>query len=157
MIRVLSEDDCLAFAREMGFGRLAVVDGDEAYAAPMLFCLVDRSLIFYARPGRVWSALQAHPKGVTMEIDNVDQSAAWRSVLLVGCFEEGGESDAQRLQTELGQRTGPYAQIAAAEVRQPHVQTGRLAVEQISGRAMSQAAWRASGGLAWIGSLSGWR
>lgn len=140
MIRVLSEEDCLAAARELGMGRLAVVDGEEAYAVPMLFAVAGRSLLFYLRPGREWSALRAHPRGVTMEVDDVDRAASWRSVLLVGHFEEADGEDAGRLALELAERTGPYAQIARGELRQPDARTGRLVVEQISGRAMDPAA-----------------
>ncbi|MHB8618763.1 MAG: pyridoxamine 5'-phosphate oxidase family protein [Chloroflexota bacterium] len=136
MIKPLSEDESLAVLRQIGYGRLALVTPEGPYAVPMLFRVDERTLVFYTLPGRKLDALRQHPSGVTMEVDDIDSTSAWRSVMVVGRFEEESVAQREGLEREFATRRQAYARVALAALVLPDATFGRLTIEQLSGRTM---------------------
>ena len=135
MIRPLSPEDSRAVLAEVGAGRLAMVTPEGPYAVPMLFALDGDALLFYTTPGRKLDALRRHPSGVSMEIDEVGARPDWRSVLVVGRFEEAGDGARDSLRAALQSNHHPYAAQALQDLDQPDTVLARLTLTQLSGRA----------------------
>ena len=136
VIRPLSDDECLGVLSEVGWGRLATVSDAGPYAVPMLYVVAERSLRFYTLPGRKLDALRQHPNGVTMEVDDIATTAAWRSVIVVGRFTETDATVRQSLVEAFSGRAARFCAEALRDVQEPSAIFGKIEIEQLSGRAM---------------------
>ena len=138
LVRPLAEEESLRSLAEIGWGRLAVLGAEGSYAVPMLFALDGKSLLLYTRPGRKLERLREHPGGVVFEVDDIENVTAWRSVMVVGRFEEIETTPERRelLSAEFRRRSHCYASIALTDLSTEDVAIGRVVIEQLSGRAM---------------------
>lgn len=87
MQRDLRYDECLAMLESHRFGRLGVRDADGVYIVPISYALGSDVLFAHAPPGHKLQLMRLWPH-VAFEIDEIEDSAHWRTVLVRAHFEE---------------------------------------------------------------------
>ena len=82
-IRVLSRRECEALLRRATVGRLAFSFHDRVDIEPIHFVYHDGWLVWRTGPGTKFTTLQ-HNRWVAFEVDEVDGTFDWRSVVIHG-------------------------------------------------------------------------
>ncbi|HVA23923.1 MAG TPA: pyridoxamine 5'-phosphate oxidase family protein, partial [Chloroflexota bacterium] len=94
-VEVLARED-----RGRGYGRLGCFSPsrDEVYVVPVSYRFQDSTAYFACLPGQTLDYLRAHPAGVCLEVDDIDDESDWVSVIATGRVEElsGMEYEAER-------------------------------------------------------------
>jgi len=94
-VEVLARED-----HGRGYGRLGCFSPskDEVYVVPVSYRFEGDSAYFACLPGQTIEYLRAHPTGVCLEVDDIDDESDWVSVIATGHFEElfGREYQAER-------------------------------------------------------------
>lgn len=86
-MRELGYDECLEILSHHRFGRVAMRDADGVYIVPISYALEGDALYAHAAPGHKVQLMRRWPH-VAIEVDEVQDAAHWRSVLVRGRFEE---------------------------------------------------------------------
>ena len=74
-------------------GRIACnQSGDRPYLVPLAYAYDGESVYAVSGPGRKLDLMRADPR-VSFEVDRVEQSDTWQSVVVEGEFEEVGDAD----------------------------------------------------------------
>lgn len=68
-------------------GRLGCVDNGEPYVVPINYVLEGESIYSHSLPGRKIDVLRAYPRAC-LQVDEIKNDFAWRSVIAFGNFEE---------------------------------------------------------------------
>ena len=83
--RELSAAECVAVLERQHVGRLAYVRHGQVGIAPLHYVYADGWIYGRTAPGDKVAALRHHP-WVAFEVDEVDATFAWRSVVVRGAF-----------------------------------------------------------------------
>lgn len=139
MLRELSSAECEAILRRHRFGRLGVRDAEGAYIVPLSYAFEDGAVYAHAAPGRKIALMRRWPH-VAFQVDEIEDGAHWRSVLLRGRFEElrddGGRERARLLLVKAFE--GNLMSVTAGHGHRTHLADAilfRIVIEGISGRA----------------------
>jgi nitroimidazol reductase NimA-like FMN-containing flavoprotein (pyridoxamine 5'-phosphate oxidase superfamily) len=74
-------------------GRIACnQSGDRPYLVPLAYAYDGESIYAVSGPGRKLDLMQADPR-ISFEVDRVDRSDCWQSVVVEGEFEEVSDAD----------------------------------------------------------------
>jgi nitroimidazol reductase NimA-like FMN-containing flavoprotein (pyridoxamine 5'-phosphate oxidase superfamily) len=87
MLRELSAEECEALLRRHHFGRVAMRDAEGAYLVPISYAFADDAVYGHAAPGRKIMLMRRWPH-VAFQVDEIENGAHWRSVIVRGRFEE---------------------------------------------------------------------
>ena len=87
LIEELSRKDCVAFLTRARLGRLACARGGQPYVVPMYFRYEDGYLYTFSTAGQKIDWMRANPR-VCVEVDEVGDAQQWRSVVVLGQYEE---------------------------------------------------------------------
>jgi nitroimidazol reductase NimA-like FMN-containing flavoprotein (pyridoxamine 5'-phosphate oxidase superfamily) len=144
--RVLLPEECEALLRRGRVGRLAFVLRGQVGIVPVHYAYADGWLYGRTAPGEKLAALRAHP-WVAFEVDEVEGTFDWRSVVVRGAFyrlaREGPHTDRVRWQravaavrTVVPEAFGPGDPTPERDV------LFRIHAGEVSGRAAHPAAAR---------------
>ncbi|MCZ2108352.1 MAG: pyridoxamine 5'-phosphate oxidase family protein, partial [Dehalococcoidia bacterium] len=87
MQRELGYDECIAMLEAHRFGRLGIRDADGVYIVPISYAFAADALYAHAPPGHKLQLMRLWPH-VAFQVDEIDDSAHYRSVLVQAHFEE---------------------------------------------------------------------
>lgn len=87
MLRELSAAECHEILCRHHFGRLAIRDAEGAYIVPISYAVEGDAIYAHAAPGHKVQLMRLWPH-VAFEVDEIEDGAHWRSVLVRGRFEE---------------------------------------------------------------------
>lgn len=96
MLKTLEIDDCLTMLGNNYIGRLGYIFGQTPYIIPITFYhdANAKSIISYSAKGHKLHAMRQYNK-VTLQVDEIASLQSWKSVLVLGRFEELLGSDAK--------------------------------------------------------------
>ncbi len=139
MRRELTRSECEEILLRHRFGRLGVRDAEGVYIVPLSFAYEDGALFAHAPFGRKISLMRRWPH-VAFQVDEVDDAAHWRSVLVQGRCEELREDGEQAHARLLLVRAfdGNPMSVTAGHGHRTHLADAilfRIRVEEMSGRA----------------------
>jgi len=137
----LRQDACEALLARNTFGRLGCYSPseDQVYVVPISYCFHDGAIFFSSITGEKVEYLRAHPRGICLEVDDVDDGLNWSSVIVRGDFEElqGGDWAAEKPAALRRAEHGPLRYLFDADVpmkARNALIVGRLAIREMSGR-----------------------
>jgi len=139
MLRELATSECEEILQRHRFGRLGVRDAEGVYIVPLSFAYDDHAVFAHAPLGRKVSLMRRWPH-VAFQVDEVEDAAHWRSVLVQGRFEElreNGEQAHARLLLVRAFEGNPMS-VTAGHGHRTHLADAilfRIRVEEMSGRA----------------------
>ena len=141
MQRELGYDECLAMLEHHRFGRLGVRDAEGVYIVPISYAFGPGALFGHAPPGHKLQLMRLWPH-VALEIDEVEDAAHWRAVLVKARFEEieGANDRADARLRLLAAAGGNVSAVTAGHGHRVHLADAtlfRLRIESVSGRAES--------------------
>jgi nitroimidazol reductase NimA-like FMN-containing flavoprotein (pyridoxamine 5'-phosphate oxidase superfamily) len=87
VLRALTADECERFLQSRRLGRLAFREGTGVAVVPISYAYGDGALYGHSPPGHKVSAMRLWPY-VAVLVDQVDNMAHWRSVLVRGHWED---------------------------------------------------------------------
>jgi nitroimidazol reductase NimA-like FMN-containing flavoprotein (pyridoxamine 5'-phosphate oxidase superfamily) len=134
MISQLGEAESRALLRNKTTGRLGCSLRDKPYVVPVNYIFEDDCLYVHSLPGRKINFLSANPNAC-LQIDEVEDSYNWRSVIAFGHYEEVVDADErERILTRLFQRL-PHLSPVESRSKSDGVQTivFRLRITEITG------------------------
>jgi nitroimidazol reductase NimA-like FMN-containing flavoprotein (pyridoxamine 5'-phosphate oxidase superfamily) len=91
-IRKLENTDALAILREGTLGRLGCIASGWPYVVPVNYYFDGRDIYIHTLPGKKLDALRANPRAC-LQVDEIEDSYNWRSVIAYGTFEEVSNED----------------------------------------------------------------
>lgn len=86
-MKPLQEAEANELLNTRKIGRLGCVDNGEPYVVPINYVFEGGNIYSHSLPGRKIDALRAHPRAC-LQVDEIDNDFAWRSVIAYGDFEE---------------------------------------------------------------------
>jgi nitroimidazol reductase NimA-like FMN-containing flavoprotein (pyridoxamine 5'-phosphate oxidase superfamily) len=94
-METLSRDACEDILRRNEIGRLACFSptADETYIVPISYHYHDGRVFFACLPGQKLRYMQEHPAGVSLEVDEIDASQEWLTVIATGRVTEASGWD----------------------------------------------------------------
>jgi hypothetical protein len=100
----LKDTDALAILREGALGRLGCIAAGWPYVVPVNYFFDGEVLYIHSLPGKKIDALRANPR-VCLQVDEIEDSYNWRSVIAYGTFEEvSSEETRENILTKLYSR-----------------------------------------------------
>jgi hypothetical protein len=141
--RALDADECVALLARQRVGRLAYVLHGQVGIVPIHYVWADGWIYGRTAVGEKLAALRAHP-WVAFEVDEVDGTFDWRSVVVRGAFyrlaREGAEADRRRYERALAalRRFVPGTLTEADPTPERDV-LFRIHLGEVTGRAASTA------------------
>lgn len=105
MIKDLDKKDCIELLQNNYIGRLAFISGETPYVIPITYYYydeIDNCIISYALEGHKIDAMRENTS-VSLEVDEIESVNKWKSVLILGAFEELSGIDAKNLLHEFSQ------------------------------------------------------
>jgi nitroimidazol reductase NimA-like FMN-containing flavoprotein (pyridoxamine 5'-phosphate oxidase superfamily) len=87
IIQEMSESDCLNVLARAKLGRLACAHECQPYVVPIYFAYGSRCLYGFTTPGKKVEWMRSNPL-VCVELDEVDDSDQWMSIVIFGKYEE---------------------------------------------------------------------
>ena len=141
MQRELPFDECIAMLEAHRFGRLGVRDADGVYIVPISYALAADVLYAHAPPGHKVQLMRLWPH-VAFEIDEIEDTSHWRSVLVRAHVEELTD-DASREECRLrllAAAGGAVSAVTAGHGHRVHLADAtlfRLRIQGMTGRAES--------------------
>lgn len=131
----LSDADSRRLIERNCWGVLAMVDGNQPYAVPVMYGYDGATLVFINGPGHKVELLRANPRVCLVIAEVIDQGREWRSVLVRGNVKWVQESETREAALELLRTQMPFPaerlNDAAAIARAP---IGRIIPTEITGR-----------------------
>ena len=139
-IRELTFPQCETILRRGSLGHLAMRDAGGAYIVPLLYVFADGCLYGHAAPGRKLT-LMRRSGHVAFSVEEIEDLARWRSVLVRGKFEELHEDEDRARARMLLVRSfgGNMAMITAGHGNRTTLADAvlfRIVPEEITGRAL---------------------
>jgi nitroimidazol reductase NimA-like FMN-containing flavoprotein (pyridoxamine 5'-phosphate oxidase superfamily) len=86
MLGTLSSTEIEAILKRAVIGRIGYRDGERVWVVPITYAYDGTSVIAHSREGHKTRAMRASPS-VCFEVEEIDDLAAWRSVVAQGRFE----------------------------------------------------------------------
>ena len=86
-MRDLTESECLDLLGRHRYGRLGVRDADGVVIVPLSYALEGDTLVAHAGPGHKVQLMRLWPH-IALEVDEIRDTAHWRSVLVKGRYTE---------------------------------------------------------------------
>jgi nitroimidazol reductase NimA-like FMN-containing flavoprotein (pyridoxamine 5'-phosphate oxidase superfamily) len=83
----MTREECDAFLKRMRFGRLACARDHQPYVVPIYFAYDGEHLYCFSTPGQKIEWMRANPL-VCVEVDEVVNQLEWKSVVVLGRYEE---------------------------------------------------------------------
>lgn len=105
MIGLLSDEEIETLLRRHRVGRLACSTNDRPYVVPINYVYDGADIYAYSSMGRKVIVMREQPL-VCFEVDEIDGSSSWRSVILEGRFEEITDSEERSQTLKLLTRNG---------------------------------------------------
>jgi uncharacterized protein len=100
----LKDTDALAILREGTLGRLGCIASGWPYVVPVNYFFDGKDIYIHSLPGKKIDALRANPR-VCLQVDEIEDSYHWRSVIAYGTFEEvSSEETRENVLTKLYSR-----------------------------------------------------
>jgi uncharacterized protein len=100
----LKDTDALAILREGTLGRLGCIAAGWPYVVPVNYFFDEKDIYIHSLPGKKIDALRANPR-VCLQVDEIQDSYNWRSVIAYGTFEElSSEETRENVLTKLYSR-----------------------------------------------------
>lgn len=90
-VQEISATECYAALTSSGFGRLACARDNQPYVVPIYFVVDDDAIYAFSLPGQKLDWMRENPR-VCLEIDWVNHGDDWSSVVVVGRYEELGDT-----------------------------------------------------------------
>src|SRR5688500_10890126 len=87
MIGNLSEQECLQLISKNYLGRLACSEDDVPYITPISYVYADGYIIAHSVLGKKIRIMRSNPS-VCFLVDEIETYENWRSVIIVGTYEE---------------------------------------------------------------------
>ena len=114
-------------------------DAHQVYVVPISYNFHDGAVFFSSIGGDKVDYLRAHPCGICLEVDEIDDELKWSSVIVQGDFEElaGGDWVTEKPAALRRAERGPLRYLFDADVPEIARQAlviGRLIVRDMSGR-----------------------
>lgn len=137
----LRRDACEALLARNTIGRLGCYSTEEqqVYVVPISYDFHEGEIFFSSIAGDKIDYLRSHPKGICLEVDEIDDGLNWRSVIVRGDYDE--LSGAERLQEKLAAlrraERGPLRYLFDPDVparAQEALVIARLQIREMSGR-----------------------
>jgi nitroimidazol reductase NimA-like FMN-containing flavoprotein (pyridoxamine 5'-phosphate oxidase superfamily) len=136
MITNLDPDESRELLRNCQIARLGCVDGNEPYVVPVHYILEDDCAVIHSLPGRKIQALRANSRAC-LQVDNIQDSVHWSSVLAYGNYEEIWNADERGRVLELFLRRfhllTPVEAAILGDSFSPEVIVFRIRIDEISG------------------------
>jgi nitroimidazol reductase NimA-like FMN-containing flavoprotein (pyridoxamine 5'-phosphate oxidase superfamily) len=142
LIHELDTTECAAILKRTSLGRLGCSNADQPYVVPIYFSYdADAQCVYaFSGIGQKVNWMRDNPK-VCLEVDEIDDKNHWRSVIVVGRYEEIPDdplqADARRRAERLFQERHKWWLPAAATLpSRPRHQAVifRIAIEHLTGR-----------------------
>lgn len=95
-MRELSVGECQEILRRHRIGRLAMRDVEGAYIVPISYAFQGGEIHAHAAPGQKIRLMRLWPH-VAFQVDEVEDAAHWRSVLVRGRYEEVESEEEKQL------------------------------------------------------------
>ena len=149
LIKEMLEKDCREFLDQSSFGRLACARENEPYIVPIYYAYEPDHLYGFSTFGQKVEWMRSNPR-VSVEIDEVTDSARWKSVIVSGRYEELPDEPSYRAEREQArmilERRFLWWQTAYAAMQLRRKQTGskrypidpplfyRIHIEGVTGR-----------------------
>jgi nitroimidazol reductase NimA-like FMN-containing flavoprotein (pyridoxamine 5'-phosphate oxidase superfamily) len=142
IVHELDTTQCAAVLQRTTLGRLGCSRDDEPYVVPIYFSYdIDMHCLYsFSSIGQKVTWMRQNPK-VCLEVDEIDDKNHWRSVVVVGRYEEIHDNplqaDARRRAERLFQERHNWWLPGAATVstkRREHTVMFRIAIERLTGR-----------------------
>jgi len=86
----MSIDECHEFVSQMSFGRLGCARDHQPYVVPIYFAWGGKHLYCFSMLGQKIEWMRANPR-VCVEVDEVVNQQEWKSVVVMGSYEELGD------------------------------------------------------------------
>ncbi len=139
MLRELSAAECEEILKRRRFGRIAMRDAEGAYIVPIGYAVEGEAIYAHAAPGRKVQLMRLWPH-VAFEVDEIEDGAHWRSVLVRGRYEEiQGEEARQHARLLLVKAfDGNPMSVTAGHGHRTHLADAvlfRIRMEDVTGRA----------------------
>lgn len=134
MINRMGEKESRALLRENITGRLGCSDQSKPYVVPVNYLFDGEFIYVHALPGRKIDILRDNPN-VCLQVDEIDDSYNWRSVIAFGHYEEIVEVDErERILTNLFKRL-PHLTPVESQLKSRALQSivFRIRVIEITG------------------------
>jgi nitroimidazol reductase NimA-like FMN-containing flavoprotein (pyridoxamine 5'-phosphate oxidase superfamily) len=87
VIRTMDREECRKMLAETGFGRLACAKDNQPYVVPIYFVLEGDNIYLFSTEGQKIEWMRANPK-VCLEVDSVKGQFNWKSVVVMGRYQE---------------------------------------------------------------------
>jgi nitroimidazol reductase NimA-like FMN-containing flavoprotein (pyridoxamine 5'-phosphate oxidase superfamily) len=87
LIQEMSKSDCFDILAQARFGRLSCAHENQPYVVPFYFVYHDPFLYGFTTLGQKVEWMRSNPL-VCVELDNVEGSDQWTSIVIVGKYEE---------------------------------------------------------------------
>lgn len=138
MLRELSEAECDEILRRHRFGRVGVRDAKGVYIVPIGYAIEGGAIYAHAAPGHKVHLMRLWPH-VAFEVDEIEDGAHWRSVLVRGRFEEveGDEARQHARLLLLKVFDGNPVSVTAGHGHRTHLADAvlfRIRMEEVTGR-----------------------
>jgi uncharacterized protein len=136
MMKTLPEDEARELLSVCRIGRLGCVDNGEPYVVPINYVFEEGAVYSHSLPGRKIEALRAHPRAC-LQVDEIENDFAWRSVIAYGNFEEiRVPSDRRSILGKLLARfplLTPVESVMAQDASAPDSVVFRIRIDRITG------------------------
>lgn len=120
IIHEMTGEECHEFLRQMKFGRLGCARDRQPYVVPIYFASDRKHLYCFSTIGQKISWMRANPL-VCVEVDEVVNQLHWKSVVVLGKYEELGDApscvNAREYALELLQKRAIWWQPAYAATK----------------------------------------
>ena len=87
IVHEMTTQECYEFLGHMRFGRLGCARDGQPYVVPIYFAFDGRHFYCFSIPGQKIAWMRANPL-VCVEVDEIVNQLNWRSVVVLGEFEE---------------------------------------------------------------------
>jgi nitroimidazol reductase NimA-like FMN-containing flavoprotein (pyridoxamine 5'-phosphate oxidase superfamily) len=118
MLGILDEQQIDTFLRSKLIGRLGCSSQDNPYVVPIAYAYDGEFIYGHTQEGKKIDLLRKNPK-VCFEVDQIDDLANWRSVVIHGEFEELN-TDQKALEHALRMITNRMTPFKSGESSLPH-------------------------------------
>lgn len=142
MISNLNDTQIDQFLRSQFYGRLGVYANEKVYVVPFTYAYDGTYFYGQTVEGQKIHMMRQNPK-VCVEVDRVEQSNLWQSVIAHGTFEELSGREADEIQREILTRLRPYGYTETLRptysMQKPHQESMkvivfRIKIEEATGR-----------------------
>jgi nitroimidazol reductase NimA-like FMN-containing flavoprotein (pyridoxamine 5'-phosphate oxidase superfamily) len=102
IVEQMTESECFQVLNRTRIGHLACAQDNQPYVVPIYFVFSERYLYAFTTPGQKVEWMRSNPL-VCVEVDEVNDSTRWMSIVIFGRYEELPENPAEE-QQRLGEQ-----------------------------------------------------